>query len=74
MIQLRNVPEAFHHRKLKARAATEGMSRSDYLISELRHIAERPTLNETRERLHRREPVELPESAASAVRGGRDAR
>ena len=73
MIQLRNVPEALH-RKLKARAATEGMSLSDYLISEIRHIAERPTLNEMRERLHRRESVELTESAAVAVRAERDAR
>jgi hypothetical protein len=44
------------------------------LISEIRHIAERPTLNEMRERLHRRESVELTESAAVAVRAERGAR
>lgn len=56
MIQLRNVPDALH-RKLKARAAMAGMSLSDYLISEIREVAERPTLAEMRERLHQREPV-----------------
>ena len=56
MIQLRNVPEALH-RTLKARAATAGMSLSDYLLAEIREIAERPTLTELRARLHKREPV-----------------
>ena len=51
MIQVRNVPENLH-RSLKARAATAGMSLSDYLLAELREIAERPTLAEFRERLH----------------------
>src|SRR5690348_10790064 len=52
MIQLRNVPDALH-RTLKARAALAGMSLSDYLLAEIRHVAERPTLAELRERLHR---------------------
>ena len=56
MIQLRNVPEALH-RTLKARAATAGMSLSDYLLAEIREIAERPTLTELRARLHKRKPV-----------------
>ena len=50
MIQVRNVPEVLH-RSLKARAATAGMSLSDYLLGEHREIAERPTLAEFRERL-----------------------
>ena len=57
MIQLRNVPEGLH-RSLKARAALAGMSLSDYLLSEIREIAERPTLAEFRERLRRHTPVE----------------
>ena len=73
MIQLRNVPEALH-RTLKARAAMAGMSLSDYLLNEIRHVAERPTLNELRERLHRRDSVRLPLSAARAVRAEREAR
>lgn len=53
MIQVRNVPDALH-RGLKARAAMAGMSLSDYLLGELREIAERPTLAEFRARLHTR--------------------
>ena len=34
-----------------------GMSLSDYLLGELREIAERPTLAEFRERLHKRKPL-----------------
>jgi plasmid stability protein len=44
-IQIRNVPPELH-RKLKARAASTGMTLSDYLLSELRPIAELPTLAE----------------------------
>jgi plasmid stability protein len=72
MIQLRNVPEALH-RKLKARAAMEGMSLSDYLILEARKITERPTLSELKERLQKRAPVQLIEAAAAGVRAERDA-
>ena len=56
MIQLRNVPDGLH-RRLKARAAMAGMSLSDYLLTEIKEIAERPTLAELRERLHQRKPV-----------------
>jgi antitoxin FitA len=73
MIQVRNVPESLH-RTLKARAATAGMSLSDYLLAELRKIAERPTMDELRKRLQQMEPVNLPISAAQAVREERDSR
>ena len=73
MVQLRNVPDTLH-RTLKARAAMAGMSLSDYLVAEIRQIAERPTLSEMRERLHRRQPVAGLPSAARAVRAERDAR
>jgi antitoxin FitA len=73
MIQVRNVPVTVH-RTLKARAALAGMSLSEYLLGHLREIAERPTLDELRERLHRRAPVALRESAARAVRAERNAR
>ena len=56
MIQLRHVPDSLH-RSLKARAALAGMSLSDYLLREIKEIAERPTLAELRERLHQRKPV-----------------
>ena len=72
MIQLRNVPDALH-RKLKSRAALEGMSLSDYLLAELRRVAERPTLAELRERLERRPAVAPRVSPEQAVRAERDA-
>ena len=73
MIQLRNVPDALH-RSLKARAALAGMSLSDYLIAEIRESAERPTMAELRERLERREPANLPRTAAAVIREERDSR
>jgi plasmid stability protein len=73
MIQVRNVPDDVH-RTLKARAALAGMSLSDFLLTEMQQIAERPTIGELRERLRGREPVRLKTSAARAVRQERDAR
>lgn len=65
MIHLRNVPDDLH-RLLKARAALEGMSLSDYLLAEIRHSAERPTLRELRQRLHQRRRV-LPNVSPSEI-------
>ena len=73
MIQLRNVPDTLH-RSLKARAALAGMSLSDYLLTEIKEIAERPTLAELRERLHQRKPVTAPIDSARLVRQEREAR
>ncbi len=74
MIQLRHVPDDLH-RKLKARAAMEGLSLSDYLIREVRQIAEKPTLKEMMDRLARLTPVHVktpPEQILRAYRDGRD--
>jgi len=73
MIQLRNVPDALH-RSLKARAAMAGMSLSEYLIAEIKEIAERPTMAELRDHLHTRRPVALPIDTARMVRDEREAR
>ncbi|MGH9590670.1 MAG: hypothetical protein ACRD25_09750 [Terracidiphilus sp.] len=73
MIQVRNVLEVLH-RTLKAKAATAGMSVSDYLLGELREIAERPTLTEFRERPHTRRPVAALLDTAGLVREERSAR
>jgi plasmid stability protein len=73
MIQIRNVPDALH-RKLKARAALEGMSLSEYLLSEVRRAAERPSVSELRQRLAQRTPVQPSLSPARALRQERDAR
>ena len=71
MIQIRNVPDALH-RGLKARAALSGMALSDYLLREIKEIAERPTLAELREQLHRRKPVSIQIDTARLVREERD--
>jgi plasmid stability protein len=73
MIQIRNVPDALH-RKLKSRAALAGMSLSDYLLSEIRQVAEQPTLAEMRARLQSRSEVQLSMDTAEAVRAERDSR
>ena len=73
MIQIRNVPELLH-RRLKSRAALAGMSLSDYLLSEIRHVAERPSLEELRARLSSRVSVKPSLSPADAVRAERDGR
>lgn len=73
MIQLRHVPDELH-RKLKARAALEGLSLSDYLLREIRRFAERPTLEELRQRLSQRTPVITRVPPAKALRAERDLR
>ena len=73
MIQIRNVPDALH-RRLKSRAALAGILLSDYLINEIRKVAERPTLDELRARLERRSSAILPVEPAEAVRAERDGR
>ena len=71
MIQIRNVPDSFH-RKLKARAAIEGMTLSDYLMAEILRSTERPTLRELRERLNKRRPISPKVSPGKAVRQERN--
>jgi hypothetical protein len=73
MIQLRHVPDDLH-RKLKARAAMEGLSLSDYLLQEVRRLAERPTIAELRDRLARRSPVTTRTPPARVLRADRDRR
>jgi antitoxin FitA len=71
MIQIRNVPDALH-RQLKSRAALAGMSLSDYLLNEIRQVAERPTIEEMRARLERLPPVNPSVPPAEAIRAERD--
>jgi antitoxin FitA len=73
MIQLRHVPDTLH-RQLKARAALEGLSLSDFLIREARKIAERPTAQEIHARLTQRAAALTRLSAAESVRRERDQR
>ena len=73
MIQIRNVPDPLH-RTLKSRAAMAGMSLSDYLLAEVRRMAETPTLDEMRARLASRMPVVSSVSPADLIRAERDGR
>ena len=73
MIQLRHVPDSLH-RQLKARAALEGLSLSDFLIREARKIADRPTAAEMRERLARRASSAPRVTPTEALRQERDQR
>jgi len=73
MIQIRNVPDALH-RRLKSRAALAGMSLSDYLLNELREIAELPTLEELRKRLESRTRITPSVPFDQAVREERERR
>ena len=63
MVQIRNVPAEFH-RRLKARAAMEGMSMSDYIMREVRKALERPTRAEVLARLQAQPVRKLKRSAA----------
>ena len=67
MIQLRNVPDSLH-RSLKTRAALTGLSLSDYLLMEIRELADRPTLAEMRNHLHKRKPVSTEIDVATIIR------
>lgn len=70
MIQLRHVPDDLHQR-LKARAAAEGLSLSDYCIREMRRAVSVPSPAELRDRVSALEPLSPAESPADAVRAGR---
>lgn len=74
MIQVRNVPEELH-RKLKMRAAREGITLSDLALNELRRAVSAPSPQELSERFSARD--ERPyrgETAAQSSRAERDAR
>ena len=71
MIQIRNVPDALH-RRLKTRAADAGMTLSDYLLAELRRLADRPTPQQLWERLRSREPFEPSIPPAELLREERE--
>ena len=73
MVQIRSVP-ADLHRRLKARAAIEGMSMSEYVLRELRKALDRPTRQEILDRLRSRPQRRLRRAAADVIRAERDSR
>ena len=70
MIKIPNVPDSLHQR-LEACAASAGMTLSDYLLGEIRRVAERPTIEELRKRLESRSPAIVSVAPAEAVRAER---
>jgi plasmid stability protein len=72
-LQVRNVPDDVH-RALKVRAAESGRSLSEYVLAELRRVAERPTRAELLARIRSRPRVRRAVDAASLVRDERDRR
>ncbi len=73
MIQLRHVPDKLY-RKLKSRAALEGMSLSDYVLKEIEQTASYPTASELREKLVSRTPFVPRTPPAKVIRGERERR
>lgn len=72
MIQVRNVPEHIH-RRIKARAALEGVSMSHWILREIERAISRPSRQELLDRIAARAPV--PDvNATAALREERDAR
>lgn len=71
MIQIRNVPDAVHA-TLKSRAALAGQPLTDYLLAEIRRVAERPAPEDLAERLLRRPVARLKTTPSNAVRADRD--
>lgn len=76
-VQIRNVPEG-DHRRLKARAAMEGQSLSEFALAVLRRSLDRPTHEELVARLEAAGPAARPTGreidAAALVRAERDTR
>ena len=73
MVQIRNVPVEFH-RRLKARAALEGMSMSDYILREMKKSLEVPTRQEVLARIRARARPPLSVDVAELIREERDKR
>ena len=73
MIQIRDVPDQVHQ-ILKARAAREGTSLSDFIKRELEHSVQRPTMREWLQSTAQLKPIRRKRSAAQVIRELREAR
>lgn len=73
MVQIRNVPAELH-RRLKVRAASEGLTMSDFLMREMAKVLERPSRDEILKRLEALPVRKLRRGAASILRQEREGR
>ena len=73
-VQIRNVPDSLH-RRLKVRAASQGLSLSDYLRAEMDRIARLPTLKEWVSMVTKPGPrLMTTDEIVSAIHAGREER
>jgi antitoxin FitA len=73
MLQVRSIPPELH-RRLKARAALEGLTMSDFVLREIRKALERPMREEILARLRAQPVRRLRKAAADIIRSERDSR
>lgn len=73
MVQIRNVPPELH-RRLKTRAASEGLTMSDYILREVGKALSRPTREEVLARLGARGVRSLRRRPSDLLREGRAGR
>jgi plasmid stability protein len=73
MLQVRNVPDEVHAR-LKERAKAAGMTMSEYVLRELKELADKPSLDEIWRRAEARDSSVSLADAAQLIRDERDAR
>lgn len=70
-IQVRNVPDDVH-RELRTRAASAGVSLSDFALGELERVARRPPVADLLARARARSGGAAADAIVAAVRSGRD--
>ena len=73
MIQIRNVPVQLH-RRLKARAALEGLSMSRYILREIEKALERPSRRELLDAIRSQPETVWDPSPADILREERESR
>jgi len=73
MIQIRNVPDSLH-RRLKARAALEGVSMSLYVLREIEKSLARPSRQELLQAIRQQPDIVLDRSPADVLREERGLR
>ena len=73
MIQIRNVPEPLH-RRLKARAAIEGVSMSHYVLRAIERALARPSRQELLEAIRSQPEARLDPPPADVLREERGSR
>lgn len=72
-VQIREIPEEMH-RKLKMRAAAEGLSMSEYLKRLIERDLRRPNCDAIKARMAEMEPIILDPSPTELIREERDRR